>query len=166
MIISLIVAMDENRAIGVNNRIPWHLPDDLKRFKTLTMEHHIIMGRKTYESISNPLPGRTKVIITRQQHYQPDGCLVVHSVDEAIDLVENRGETEAFIIGGGEIFKQSLELADRIYLSIVHTTVQAEIYFPQLDELQWTEIESSHHPVDQTHQFPYTYKTLIRKTKT
>ena len=166
MIISLIVAMDENRAIGVNNRVPWHLPDDLKRFKTLTMEHHIIMGRKTYESIGKTLPGRTNVVITRQQDYQPDDCLIVHSVDEAIDLVEDRGETEAFIIGGGEIFKQSLVLADRIYLSIVHTTVQAEVYFPQLDEPQWTEIESSHHPVDQTHQFPFTYKTLIRKTKT
>src|SRR5210317_2069393 len=118
MIISQIVAMDENRAIGVHNRVPWHLPDDLKRFKTLTMEHHIIMGRKTYESIGNPLPGRTNVVITRKQDYQPDGCLVVHSVAEAIDLAENRGETETFIIGGGEIFKQSLELTDRIYLSI------------------------------------------------
>jgi len=165
MIISQIVAMDENRGIGVHNRVPWHLPDDLNRFKTLTMEHHIIMGRKTYESIGNPLPGRTNVVITRKQDYQPDGCLVVHSVAEAIDLAENRGETEAFIIGGGEIFKQSLELTDRIYLSIVHTTVQAEVYFPPLDELQWTEIESSHHPVDQTHQFSFTYKTLIRKTK-
>ena len=165
MIISLIVAMDEDRAIGVNNRIPWHLPDDLKRFKTLTMGHHIIMGRKTYESICSPLPGRTKVVITNQQDYKSDDCLVVHSVDEAIDLVDNRGETEVFIIGGGEIFKQSLELADRIYLSIVHKTFQAEVFFPQLDESQWTEIESSHHPVDQTHQFPFTYKTLIRKTE-
>lgn len=165
MIISLIVAMDEDHGIGVNNRIPWHLPEDLKRFKTLTMEHHIIMGRKTYESISSPLLGRTKVVITNQQDYKPDDCLVVHSVDAAIDLVEKGGETEVFIIGGGEIFKQSLELADRIYLSIVHTTFQAEVYFPQLDKSQWTEIESSHHPVDQTHQFPFTYKTLIRKTK-
>ena len=165
MIISLIVALDEDHGIGVNNRIPWHLPEDLKRFKTLTMEHHIIMGRKTYESISSPLLGRTKVVITNQQDYKPDDCLVVHSVDAAIDLVEKGGETEVFIIGGGEIFKQSLELADRIYLSIVHTTFQAEVYFPQLDESQWTEIESSHHPVDQTHQFPFTYKTLIRKTK-
>ena len=147
MIISLIVAMDEDRAIGVNNRIPWHLPDDLKRFKTLTME------------------GRTKVVITNQQDYKPDDCLVVHSVDEAIDLVYNRGETEVFIIGGGEIFKQSLDFSDRIYLSTVHTVVHAGVYFPQLDEFQWTEMASSYHPVDQNHQYPFTFTTLMRKTE-
>jgi dihydrofolate reductase len=165
MIISLIVAMDEHRGIGVNNCVPWHLPDDLKQFKTLTMGHHIIMGRRTYESIGNPLQGRTMVVITNQQDYQPDGCLVVHSIADAIDLVETRGETEAFIIGGGEIFEQSLDMADRIYLSTVHTTVHAEVFFPLLDELQWTEIDSSHHPVDQTHQYPFTFTTLIRKTE-
>jgi len=165
MIISLIVAMDEHRGIGVNNRVPWHLPDDLKQFKTLTMGHHIIMGRKTYESIGNPLPGRTMVVITNQQDYQPGGCLVVHSVADAIDLVESRGETEAFIIGGGEIFKQSLDFADRIYLSTVHTVVHAEVYFPQLDEFQWTEMASSYHPVDQNHQYPFTFTTLMRKTE-
>lgn len=165
MIISLIVAMDEHRGIGVNNRVPWHLPDDLKQFKTLTMGHHIIMGRKTYESIGKPLPGRTMVVITNQLGYQPGGCLVVHSVADAIDLVESRGETEAFIIGGGEIFKQSLDLADRIYLSTVHTIVHAEVHFPQLDDFQWTEMGSSHHPIDKNHQYPFTFTTLMRKTE-
>ena len=164
MIISLIVAMDENRAIGVQNRIPWHLPDDLKRFKSLTMGHHIIMGRKTYESIGKSLPGRTMVVITRQQDYQAENCMVVHSLSEAIQLARERTETEAFIIGGGDIFKQSLDLAERIYLTIVHTTVQATIFFPEIDESAWIEIESAHHPSDQKHKFSFTFKTLERKS--
>ena len=163
--ISISVAVAKNNVIGNKNTLPWHLPADLARFRKLTLNKSIIMGRKTYESIGKPLPGRTMVVITNQQDYQPDGCLVVHSIADAIDLVETRGETEAFIIGGGEIFKQSLDLADRIYLSTVHTTVHAEVFFPLLDELQWTEIDSSHHPVDQTHQYPFTFTTLIRKTE-
>jgi dihydrofolate reductase len=166
MIISLIVAMDENRAIGMQNRIPWYLPDDLKRFKTLTMGHHIIMGRKTFESIGQPLAGRTMVVITRQQDYQSDNCLVVHSLNEAINLVMDRGETEAFIIGGGEIFKQSLDLAERIYLTIVHTTVQATTFFPEFDQNMWTEIECSHHHADLKHRFPFTFKTLVKYPET
>jgi dihydrofolate reductase len=162
MIISLIVAMDENRAIGVQNHIPWHLPDDLRRFKRLTMGHHIIMGRKTYESIGKPLLGRTMVIITRQQDYQAENCLVVHSLNEAIQLVRRKAETEAFIIGGGEIFEQSLDLAERIYLTIVHTTVEATIFFPIFDQNAWIEIESTHHPSDQKHQYSFTFKTLVR----
>lgn len=166
MIISMIVAMDENRAIGVQDRIPWHLPDDLKRFKTLTMGHHIIMGRKTYESIGKPLPGRTMVVITRQQDYQCVSCLVVHSLIEAVNLVVGRGETEAFIIGGGDIFKQALDLAERIYLTKVHTTVQATAFFPEFDQSDWAETECSHHPADQKHPFPFTFKTLVKKTET
>lgn len=166
MIISLIVAMDENHAIGVQGRIPWYLPDDLKRFKTLTMGHHIIMGRKTFESIGKPLPGRIMIVITRQQDYQAKDCLIVHSLNEAIDLVMGRGETEAFIIGGGDIFKQSLDLAERIYLTIVHTTVQATTFFPEFDQNLWAEIECYHHSADQKHPFPFTFKTLIKKTET
>ena len=165
MIISLIVAMDENRGIGVLNRIPWHLPDDLKRFKKLTMGHHIIMGRKTYDSIGKPLPGRTSVVITRQQDYQPAECLITHSIDEAISQVGGRGETEAFIIGGGEIFRQTFDIAERIYLTIVHATFQATVFFPEFDPSAWTEIECSHHTIDHKHHFPFTFKTLIRETE-
>jgi dihydrofolate reductase len=166
MIISLIVAMDESRAIGMKGRIPWHLPDDLKRFKTLTMGHHIIMGRKTFESIGKPLPGRIMVVITRQQRFQAEDCHVVHSINEAIELAKDREETETFIIGGGEVFEQSLDLADRIYLTIVHTHVQATTFFPELDQNMWTEIECNYHPADQKHLFPFTFKTLIKKNQT
>lgn len=160
MIISLIVAMDENRAIGIQNRLPWHLPDDLKRFKTLTMGHHLIMGRKTYESIGQPLPGRIMIIITRQHDYQPDDCLVANSLREAIDLAAARQETEAFIVGGGQIFAQSIDIADRIYLTLVHTRVTAEVYFPEIDRNNWVEVENIHHPADVIHPYPFTFITL------
>jgi dihydrofolate reductase len=156
--------MDENRAIGEQGRIPWYLPDDLKRFKKLTMGHHIIMGRKTFESIGKPLPGRIMVVITRQQGYPCEDCIVSHSLNEAINLVKDRGETEAFIIGGGDIFGQSLDLAEKIYLTIIHTTVQATTFFPEFDRNKWAEIECDYHPADQKHLFPFTFKTLIKKT--
>ena len=163
MIISLIVAMDENRAIGIQNHLPWYLPDDLKRFKTLTMGHHLIMGRKTYESIGQSLPGRIMIIITRQHDYQPDSCLVVNSLREAIDLAAAQQETEAFIIGGGQIFAQSIDLADRIYLTLVHTRVTAGVYFPEFERNNWVEVESIHHPADTKHPYPFTFITLEKK---
>lgn len=163
MIISLIVAMDENRAIGIQNHLPWHLPDDLKRFKTLTMGHHLIMGRKTYESIGQTLPGRITIIVTRQHDYQLNGCLVVNSLKEAIDLAIARHETEAFVVGGGQIFAQSIDLAHRIYLTLVHTTVTAEVYFPEWERNNWVEVESIHHAADEKHPYPFTFITLEKK---
>jgi len=108
VIISLIVAMDEERGIGVEGRLPWHLPADLKRFKSLTMGHHLIMGRKTYESIGSPLPGRTMIIVTRNPSYQPDGCMVARSLDTAIEFARMDLENEVFIIGGADLFEQAI----------------------------------------------------------
>ena len=163
MIISLVVAMDEQRGIGIDGGLPWHLPNDLKNFKSITMSHHIIMGRKTYESIGRPLPGRIMIVITRNHDYEAEGCLIVHSLDGAIKLARENGENEAFIIGGGEIFSEAIDLADRIYLTQVHTAAEVDVYFPDIDPDEWLETETEAHQADQKHQFSYTFKTLIRK---
>lgn len=164
MIVSLIVAMDERRGIGFEGRLPWRLSADLKRFKALTMGHHLIAGRKTYESIGKPLPGRTMIVITRDPDYQAEGCLIAHSVDEALALARARGETEAFIIGGAEIYAQTLERADRLYLTQVHAITDADVFFPAFDESAWREQEVSSHEAGEKNQYPSTFKLLVRKT--
>ena len=163
MIVSLIVAMDEKGGIGIDNRLPWHLSADLKRFKALTMGHHIIMGRKTYESISKPLPGRTNLVVTRDPGYRAAGCLVVHSLDKALQTAKERGEDEVFITGGHQIFAQSVGIADRIYLTQVHAEVRADVYFPEIDASEWVEQETVYHESDEKNDYPFTAKVLIRK---
>lgn len=159
--ISLIVAMDKDRVIGVENRLPWHLPADLKRFKELTMGHHVIMGRKTFESIGKPLPGRTNVIVTRQHDYHVEGCKVVHSLDAALMLT--RGDAEAFVIGGGELFAHALEFADKLYLTEIDIQVgKGDAHFPVLDPSQWTLSEKTECQPDESNRFHYTYKTFTR----
>ena len=137
MIISIIVAMDERGGIGIRNQVPWHIPADLKRFKALTMGHHLIVGRKTYESIGRALPGRTMIIVTRSKDYRAEGCLVTDSLQEALELAEGRGEGEVFIGGGGMIFAQALPLAERIYLTKVHAEVAADVTFPKWEPAGW-----------------------------
>lgn len=163
MITSLIVAMDEQRGIGLDGGIPWHLPADLKRFKSLTMGHHLIMGRKTYESIGNPLPGRTMIIVTRNTNYQPDGCLVAHSLKEALGFARMGSESEVFIIGGGELFGEAIDLADRIYLSLVHATLPADTFFPLISADEWQETETELVPADDKNKYAFTFKILLRK---
>jgi dihydrofolate reductase len=128
------------------------------------MGHHLIMGRATYESIGRLLPGRTIIVITRRQDYRAPGCLVVHSIKAALDLAESRGETETFIIGGAQIYSQSLHLADRIYLTQVHTVSFCDVFFPTFDPSAWQEIERKDHPADPHNEFPTTYRVLVRKT--
>ena len=160
MIISIIVAMDEQRGIGKGGRLPWHLSADLKRFKRLTMGHHLIMGRKTYESIGRPLPGRTMIVITRNQRYTAEGCLIAASLKAALAIAEQSGETEAFIAGGGQVFAQALPFADRIYLTLVHAVTEADVFFPELEPKGWIEAEYSYHLADERNQFPSTFKVL------
>ena len=164
MIVSLLVAMDENRGIGRDNRLPWHISTDLKRFKILTMGHHLIMGRKTFESIGRPLPGRTMIVMSRNPAFRPEGGFVAPSLDAALDLARSRDEEEAFIIGGGEIFSQALPIAGRIYLTKVHGTVQADVFFPLIDEEGWIVKETSIHPTGPKDEFPHTFFILDRKT--
>lgn len=165
MIISLIVAMDEERGIGVEGRLPWHLPADLKRFKSLTMGHHLITGRITYESIGNPLPGRTMIIVTRNPNYQPDGCLVARSLETAVEFARMGMEDEVFVIGGGDLFEQAIDLADRIYLTQVHAILPADVYFPEYSSIDWQEIKTELSPADEKNQYAFTYKILVRREK-
>ena len=162
MIISIIVAMDETRGIGVEGRLPWYLPADLKRFKSLTMGHHLIMGRKTFASIGRPLPGRTTIIVTRDQSFQPEGCLVAHSLETALEFARLDLENEVFVIGGAEIFVQAIELADRIYLTQVHSSLPADVYFPEFAAEDWQETESEYYPADENNRYPFTFKILAR----
>jgi dihydrofolate reductase len=136
--ISLIAALATNRVIGIENRLPWKLSDDLKYFKALTMGHHILMGRKTYESIGRPLPGRTTVIITRGGFNAPAGCVVAHSIPEAIAACGE--DEEIFFVGGAELYRQALHIVDRLYLTEVHAEVQGDAWFPEYDRDRWKEI--------------------------
>ena len=165
MIISLLVAMDENRGIGKGNHLPWRLSSDLKRFRELTMGHHILVGRKTFESIGKPLPGRQTIIVTRDERLKPEGCLIAHSVEGGVRLAQERGEGELFICGGAEIYSQSLGLADRMYLTLVHSAVYADTFFPEWERDDWTEELISHQKADEKNQFAFTFKLLTRKRR-
>ncbi len=166
MIISLIVAMDEKRGIGKNNQLPWYLSDDLKRFKALTMGHHIIMGRKTYESIGRLLPGRTMVVVTRNPEYEVAGVLVANSLPGALEIAENRNESEVFIVGGAEIFAEASLIADRIYLTRVHAIVDADVFFPELDQDLWIEQESSFVDANEKNEYPMSFVVLVKDSDT
>jgi dihydrofolate reductase len=163
VIISIIAAMDRKRGIGVDNRLPWRLSADLKRFRELTMGHHIIVGRKTFESIGGPLPGRRMIVVTRDGNYKADGCDVAHSVEDAINLARERGESEVFICGGAEIYARSIEIVDRMYLTFVDAEVAADTFFPEFDEREWSEQESFYQPADEKNQYPSIFKTLVRR---
>jgi dihydrofolate reductase len=158
--LSIIVAVSENNVIGRDNGLPWKLSADLKRLKSLTMGHHIIMGRKTWESLGRPLPGRTNVVITRDEDFRADGAVVVHSLGEAIRLSENDGE--AFIFGGGKIFAEALPLVKRIYMTIVHADIQGDTFFPELNKSEWKEIEKASFSSDERNEFDYSFVTLQR----
>lgn len=163
MIISLIAAMDERGGMGKNNRIPWHLPKDLRHFKRVTMGHHLIMGRKTYESIGRPLSGRTLIVLTRNQSFQTKSFLIAHSLQEAFHLAEGRGETEAFVIGGASVFRQALPLADRLYLTRVHTKVKVDAFFPEFDQKSWKLLSETHYEADSEDPYPFTIRYFVRK---
>lgn len=165
MLISIIVAMGRNRAIGFQNALPWRLSADLKRFKDLTMGHHILMGRKTYESIGRPLPGRTSIVITRQPDFQAEGCLLAPSLEAAIALAQARGEPEAFVIGGAEIYAQALPHADRLYLTLVDAEPEADAFFPELAEPDWQRLETTTVVADEKNQYASTFTVLHRKPK-
>lgn len=164
MIISLIAAQDRRRGIGKDNRLPWRLSADLKRFRELTLGHHLIVGRKTFESIGKPLPGRTTIIVTRQAGFKAEGCFVVNSVDAALALARERKELEVFVIGGAEIYAQTLKQADRLYLTLVDAEVEADTFFPLFDETAWVEQEAIPHAADEKNQYAFTFKTLVRKS--
>jgi dihydrofolate reductase len=159
--IILIAAVAENNALGKNNDLLWHLPKDFKRFKEITSGHHIIMGRKTFESFPKPLPNRTHVIITRQKDYIYEGCIVVQDVEKAI-AVCSKNET-IFVIGGGEIYSQSIHFADQLDITRVHHTFEADVYFPEIDPEIWELTSEIFNSKDEKHLYDYTFQTYVRK---
>lgn len=159
--ITMIAAAAENNALGKDNDLVWHLPDDFKRFKRLTSGHHIIMGRKTFESFPKLLPDRTHVIITRKKDYSPENTIVVHSMEEALKV--SKLDDEAFIIGGGEIYKMGMEHADRIELTRVHGEFDADTHFPEIDKSEWEIVKDQFHDKDEKHDYSFTYLTYERK---
>lgn len=162
MIVSLIVAAAENDVIGRQNDLPWRLSADLQRFKKLTMGHAVVMGRKTYESIGRPLPGRRMIVVTRQADYQADGVEVVGSMEAAVDLAAKQGETELFIIGGAEIFAHFLPRADRLYWTRVHSFVDGDVRFPAYDRGAWRLVESVRQEADAKNEHPYSFELYER----
>lgn len=158
----LIAAAAENNALGIDNDLPWHLPDDFKRFKKLTSGHKIIMGRKTLESFPKALPNREHIAITRDKKYQPKfPCTIVNSLEKAIALTTSDPIT--YIIGGGEIYRQSMKYATHIELTRIHASFEADTFFPEIAAEEWEIISEEYHPKDERHQFDFTYQTFKRK---
>lgn len=161
MILSCILAFGENRGLGFGQKLPWHLPDDLKRFKGITRGHTVIMGRKTYDSMGRLLPERRNIIITRDQSYKIEGAEVVNSIEEAIEKVKD--EKEAFVIGGGEIVKLALPYLNKMYLTHVDAKVPADSFFPEVDWQEWKIISEETHLKDERHPCDFTFKVYERK---
>ncbi|UWY29692.1 dihydrofolate reductase [Flavobacterium sp. TR2] len=159
--IIMIAAAAENNALGKNNELVWHLPNDFKRFKSLTTGHHIIMGRKTFESFPKPLPNRVHIVISRQENYKPEGCIVVDSIEKAIALCPENDDS--YIIGGGEIYSLALPYTDIIELTKVHHSFDADAFFPKINKSEWVLVESEENYKDEKHLYDYTYETYIRK---
>jgi len=157
--LSLVAAIGKNRELGFKNKLLWHLPDDFARFKEITTGHSIIMGRKTYESIGKPLPSRKNIIISRSKEFEAPGGVVVHSLKEAI---EEAGRGEAFVIGGAEIYKMALPLANKIYLTCVNMETEADVFFPELGEGEWKEVSREKHVADERHTQAFDFKILER----
>jgi dihydrofolate reductase len=160
VIVSLILAMSENRVIGRHGGLPWRLPKDLQHFKKLTVDHTVIMGRKTFDEIKRPLDNRRNVVITRNRDFHPHGVTVVPSLKEALAL--GATEAEVFVIGGGEIFKLALPLADRIYLTVVHAQVEGDTFFPEFDQGAWVLEEEERHEADAKHAYAFTFRNYVR----
>jgi len=165
MRIAIVVAATENGVIGDDNRLIWRLPDDLKRFKSLTMGKPILMGRKTYESIGKPLPGRTNIVITRNRELALPGCIVVNSVTQGIETAAAAGPetSELAVIGGAEIYAQALSSTDVIHLTRVHATLQGDAVFPSLDPAEWVERSIERHPADERHAFAFSFVEIERR---
>ena len=162
--ITIIAAIAKNNALGKDNDLIWHLPADLKRFKKVTTGHHILMGRNTFESIGKPLPNRTTIIITRNKSYFKEGCLIANSIEEAIEMVENKDDI--FIIGGAQIYKESMQkgLVDRLDITQVHHEFEADVFFPEIDLKIWKETAREDLEADEKNKFDFSFVRYSKKT--
>ena len=163
MTISLVVAAAENNAIGKNNQLLWHLPNDLKFFKNTTWGMVVIMGRKTFEAVNKPLPGRVNIVITRQPDWKREDTIIAENLNGALQIAAETHFKEAFVIGGGEIYKQAMTVADKIYITRVHATLEADTFFPVIDEKGWELISNEDFKKDAKHQYDYSFQTWIKK---
>jgi dihydrofolate reductase len=163
MRVSLIVAIAENGVIGRGGKLPWHLSDDLRRFKELTMGHTVIMGRRTWESIGRPLPGRQMVVISRQPAYEAAGCQVVSNLDDALEIAQQIDDDEAFVIGGEEVYRLALPRADRLYVTRVHANVEGDTRFREFDLAQWKLLESIRVDADERNEFAFSMEVYQRR---
>ncbi|MEN8251098.1 MAG: dihydrofolate reductase [Bacteroidota bacterium] len=166
MTISMIAAVAKNRVIGKDNDLVWHLPDDMRYFMETTRHHVVIMGRKNYESIPpkyRPLADRTNIVVTRQQNYNAPGCIMARTIDDALDLAKQKTEEEIFIIGGGQIYSQTLPLADRLYLTEIKHSFEGDTFFPEFDKTNWDEVSRINHGTDEKHQFEFDFVVYQRK---
>ncbi|WP_426064472.1 dihydrofolate reductase [Flavobacterium sp. DSP2-3-1] len=159
--IIIIAAAAENNTLGKNNEMVWHLPNDFQRFKSLTSGHHIIMGRKTFESLVKPLPNRTHVIITRQKEYHAEGCIVVDSIEKALEICPK--DEDSYIIGGGEIYALGLPYTDKLEITRVHHNFEGDAHFPKINEDEWEMTASEFNEKDEKHRYDYSYQTYIRR---
>ena len=157
----LIAATSLNNALGKDNKIIWHLPDDFKRFKELTSGHYIIMGRKTFESFPKPLPNRTHVVITRQEKYNPEGCIVVNSIEEAFAVCPKN--EDAFLIGGAEIYELGLPYIDKIELTLINENFEADAFMPKIDFSKWELIQEEFHAKDEKHAHEFSFQTFLKR---
>jgi dihydrofolate reductase len=163
MRLSIIAALSTNNVIGRANGIPWRQSADLKRLKAMTMGHHMIMGRKTWDSLGKPLPGRVMVVITRRDDFAPEGAIVVKSLEDAIRVVEESGDEEPFIAGGADIFALAMHRADRMHLTRVHAEIEGDTFFPDFDDVsEWHLVDSEHFEADEKNEYPYSYLTYER----
>jgi dihydrofolate reductase len=166
MIVSAIAALSRNNVIGKNNDLPWRLPDDMKFFMETTKGHHVIMGRKNYDSLHEkfkPLPNRTNIVITRQKDFNAPGCIVLHNVEAGLKIAEKNAEPECFIIGGAEIYKLAMPFTTRLYLTEIHAEVDGDTFFPDIDKDAWIEVSRKHHGVDTRH--PYAFDIVVYDRK-
>lgn len=160
MIISLIAALSKNRVIGKNNDLPWHLPDDMKYFMQTTKGHHVIMGRKNYDSIPEkfrPLPNRTNIVVTRQKDFSAPNCTIVNSIEQGIAIAKKANELETFIIGGAQIYSEGMALTQRMYLTEIQADIEGDTYFPEIPSGKWKETSRIHHPTDARHKFKFDF---------
>ena len=162
--ITLVVAMGLNNEIGADNKLLWHLSEDLKRFKTITTDHPIIMGRKTFESIGKPLPNRTNIVVSRKDNWFEEGILIVGSIKEAIKFAKKIDE-EIFIIGGGTIYEQTIELADKLEVTQVKAELEADVFFPKINPKYWNKTEEICHEKDEKNEYDYCFQTFEKKVK-
>jgi dihydrofolate reductase len=164
MKLSLLLAVSENNVIGRDNKLPWHLPDDLKYFKNLTWGMPILMGRKTFDSIGKPLPGRKSIVVTRNRDWQHEGVEIVYSINDAVNKAGNFGAKEIFVIGGAEIFSEALPAANKIYLTRIHQEFEGDVFFSPINHHEWRLISSRFCTADEKNAYDHTYQVWERKS--